>query len=77
MLTELKTALGAGSNDVTFGIYGAETAQAAHALEVLILPAPFQRVGIRVKEEEQWGMIFLSSSKTTQTTKHGLMSLWG
>ena len=32
MLTELKTALGAGSNDVTFGIYGAETAQAAHAL---------------------------------------------
>ena len=32
MLTELKGALGTGSNDVTFGVYGAETAQAAHAL---------------------------------------------
>ena len=31
LLTELKPALGTGSNDVTFSVYAAETAQAAHA----------------------------------------------
>ena len=31
MLTEIKPALGTGSNDVSFSVYAAETAQAAHA----------------------------------------------